>query len=462
MMFRGKVRTIHFIGIGGIGMSGIAEVLLTQGFDVTGTDLKRGDAVVHLEKLGAKVIIGHGPDNIGDADVVVRSTAVGEDNVEVVAARERRIPVIRRAEMLAELMRLKYGIAVAGTHGKTTTTSMLATCLAAGGMDPTIVIGGRLDNLGGTNARLGQGEYLVAEADESDGSFLHLAPTVALVTNVDPEHLDHHGTFEALQATFMDFVRKVPFYGFAVLCADHPVVQAMIPHVGRRVVTYGLSRQADYRASRVRHDGITTTFQVHYRELTLGEVSLDMPGDHNVTNALGAIATAMELEIAFTTVREALHRFTGVQRRFTLRGEQRGVLVVDDYGHHPVEIAATLAAAEAAYPERRIFAVFQPHRFSRVQNHWDAFCAAFNQATEVVVCPIYPAGEKPIAGVDHHTLGRAISDRGHRAVTVVEDLDQATKELAARVGDGDLVITLGAGNVNQVCDDLLAALGDGG
>jgi len=462
MMFRGKVRTIHFVGIGGIGMSGIAEVLLTQGFEVTGSDLRRGDAVERLEGLGASITIGHDPGNVGEADVVVRSTAVGEDNVEVVEARERRIPVIRRAEMLAELMRLKHGIAVAGTHGKTTTTSMLATCLGAGGMDPTIVIGGRVDSLGGSNARLGQGDYLVAEADESDGSFMHLAPSVALVTNVDAEHLDHHGTFEALQATFLDFVRKVPFYGFAVLCADHPVVQSMIPQVGRRVVTYGLSRQADYRASRVRHDGITTTFQVHYRELTLGEVSLDMPGDHNVANALGAIATAMELEVAFTTVSEALHRFTGVQRRFTLRGEQAGVLVVDDYGHHPVEIEATLDAAESAYPERRVVAVFQPHRYSRVRNHWDAFCAAFNQASEVVVLPVYAAGEEPLEGIDHHALARAMSDRGHRGVTVVEDLDQATAYLADSAKEGDLVVTLGAGNVNRICEPLLHALGASG
>lgn len=461
MMFRGKVRTIHFVGIGGIGMSGIAEVLLTQGFRVTGSDLRRGDAVVRLEKLGATVAIGHADGNVGEADVVVRSTAVKEDNLEIIEARERRIPVIRRAEMLAELMRLKHGIAVAGTHGKTTTTSMLATCLGSGGMDPTIIIGGRLDNLGGTNARLGKGDYLLAEADESDGSFMHLAPSVALVTNIDPEHLDHHGTFEALQQTFLDFVRKVPFYGFAVLCADHPVVQSMIPKVDRRVVTYGLSRQADYRASSIVHDGISTTFKVHYRELTLGEVSLDMPGTHNVTNALGAIACAMELEVAFTTVSGALHRFTGVQRRFTLRGEVAGVSVIDDYAHHPVEIEATLAAAEAAYPGRRLIAVFQPHRYTRVRDLWDDFCAAFNNASEVVVCPVVAAGEAPIEGVDAVSIGRAISDRGHRGVRVVASLDEAVAALSADAREGDVVVTLGAGNVNRVCGELLEALGEG-
>ena len=455
MMFRGKVRHIHFVGIGGIGMSGIAEVLLTQGFTVTGSDLARGASVKRLEKLGAKVYIGHSPDNVGQADVVVRSTAVGVDNVEVAEAMHRLIPVIRRAEMLAELMRLKHGIAVAGTHGKTTTTSMVATCLAAGGMDPTIVIGGRLDSLGGTNARLGQGDYLVAEADESDGSFMHLAPSVALVTNVDPEHLDHHGTFEALQATFLDFVRKVPFYGFAVLCADHPVVQAMIPDVGRRVVTYGLSRQADYRATAIQHNGALTTFRVHYRELLLGEISLGMPGRHNVTNALGAIATAMELEVAFTTVKQALHGFTGVQRRFTVRGEANGALLVDDYAHHPVEIDATLEAAEEAYPERRLVAVFQPHRYTRVRDLWDDFCACFNRANEVVVCPVYRAGESALEGVDQHTIGEAILARGHRGVVVVDDLDAAQAHLRATAGEGDLVVTLGAGNVNQVLDGLL-------
>lgn len=458
MMFRGKVRTIHFVGIGGIGMSGIAEVLLTQGFTVTGSDLREGAVVQRLRDLGAHVAIGHAPENVGEADVVVRSTAVREDNVEIQEARARFVPVIRRAEMLAELMRLKHGIAVAGTHGKTTTTSMLATCLGAGGLDPTIVIGGRLDSLGGTNARLGQGDYLVAEADESDGSFMHLAPTVALVTNIDPEHLDHHGSFEALKATFLDFTRKVPFYGFAVLCADHPVVQAMIPQVERRVVTYGFARYADYRASRVRTEGLSTTFQVHYRELLLGEVSLDMPGEHNIANALGAIACAMELGVAFTTVAQALHRFTGVQRRFTVRGEVDGVVVVDDYGHHPVEIEATLQAAEAAFPSKRLVAVFQPHRYSRVRDLWDEFCSAFNRATEVVVCPVYAAGESPLEGVDHHAIGKAMRDRGHRGVVVVDGLDQAVEHLTGHAAADAVVVTLGAGNVNAVCDSLLARL----
>lgn len=458
-MFRGKVRTIHFIGIGGIGMSGIAEVLLTQGFRITGSDLGRGASVERLVALGAIVHVGHAPEHVGDADVVVRSTAVAVDNVEVVEARRRLIPVIRRAEMLAELMRLKVGLAIAGTHGKTTTTSMLATVLQAGGLDPTVVIGGRLDSLGGTNARLGQGDYLVAEADESDGSFLHLAPTVGLVTNVDPEHLDHHGDFDALRRTFVDFLRKVPFYGFAVMCTDHPVVQAMIPEIERRVVTYGFAQHADYRASNVRFDGLTTTFRAHHLGEVLGEVTLGMPGAHNVTNALGAIAVALELDVPFDVAQAALHGFTGVQRRFTVRGERAGVLVVDDYAHHPVEIEATLSAAASAFPERRIVAVLQPHRFSRVASLWDGFCAAFNQANEVVVCPVYRAGEAPLPGIDHHALGVAMRERGHRGVRVVDDLDAALAHLAATVRDGDLVVTLGAGDVNRVCAPLLAAMG---
>jgi UDP-N-acetylmuramate--alanine ligase len=459
MMFRGKVRTVHFVGIGGIGMSGIAEVLLTQGFAVTGSDLGRGPSVERLVGLGAVVHVGHAPENVGDADVVVRSTAVSADNVEIVEARRRFVPVIRRAEMLAELMRLKVGVAIAGTHGKTTTTSMVATLLYAGGLDPTVVIGGRLDNLGGTNAKLGQGDYLVAEADESDGSFLHLAPTIGLVTNVDPEHLDHHGDFETLRRTFVDFLRKVPFYGFAVMCADHPVVQAMIPEVERRVVTYGFAQHADYRASAVRSEGLRTTFRVHHHDRVLGEVSLGMPGVHNVSNALGAIAIALEIELPFQVAARALDGFTGVQRRFTVRGEGGGVLVVDDYGHHPVEIEATLAAAQAAFPERRIVAVFQPHRFSRVAALWDGFCAAFNGAHEVVVCPVYRAGEAPIDGVDHQAIGAAMRQRGHRGVRVVDGLDGALQHLAASTRAGDVVITLGAGDVNRICDPLLSALG---
>ncbi|MBT3222117.1 MAG: UDP-N-acetylmuramate--L-alanine ligase [Proteobacteria bacterium] len=454
-MFRGKVRTIHFVGIGGIGMSGIAEVLLTLGFHVTGSDLKESGSVQRLRRLGAIIQIGHDEANVGEADVVVRSTAVKEEsNPETVAAASLGIPVIRRAEMLAELMRLKYGIAVAGTHGKTTTTSMLATCLGKGGLDPTVVIGGRLDSLGGTNARLGSGDYLVAEADESDGTFLLLTPTVGLITNIDEEHMDHYGSAEVLERTFLEFANRVPFYGFSVLCQDHPTVQRLIPQVRRRVVTYGFARQADYRASNLRNKGMRCIFDVHRGENNLGEIRLAMPGRHNVCNAVGAVAVAMELNIPFSVVQEALHDFTGVQRRFSLLANVGDVMIVDDYGHHPVEIMATLGGAAEGFPDRRIIAVFQPHRYSRVRDLWAEFCASFNAAAKVVVCPIYPAGEKALSGIDHEHLAKEMKDRGHRGTTAVGGLEEAVEFLTQEVRPGDLVVTLGAGNVNQVCTAL--------
>jgi UDP-N-acetylmuramate--alanine ligase len=458
-MFRGKVRVIHFIGIGGIGMSGIAEVLLNLGFQVTGSDLKDSATLERLRGLGAVVHIGHDPANVGEADVVVRSTAVREStNPEVLAANEAGIPVIRRAEMLAELMRLKYGIAVAGTHGKTTTTSMLAACLAAGGLDPTVVIGGRLDSLGGTNAKLGAGEYLVAEADESDGTFNELAPTVTLVTNIDPEHLDHHHSLENLEQAFADFANRVPFYGFSVLCLDHPRVQELIPRVRRRVVTYGFARHADVRASTPDVQGLQTRFTVFRGDQALGDITLAMPGRHNVANATGAVAAALELSIPFERIQAGLHQFSGVQRRFTVVGEPRGITLVDDYAHHPVEIEATLEAAESAYPGRRLVAVFQPHRFSRVHDLWNDFCTAFNRATEVLVCPVYAAGEAPLEGVDHHRIASDMRERGHRGTRPVASLEAAVELLAGELRPGDVVISLGAGNVHTVVDQLLERL----
>jgi UDP-N-acetylmuramate--alanine ligase len=457
-MFRGVVRTIHFVGIGGIGMSGIAEVLLTRGFAVTGSDLREGQAVARLRGLGATVFVGHAPDNVHGADVVVRSTAVSEANVEVAEAIERGIPVIRRAEMLAELMRLQLGVAVAGSHGKTTTTSMIAAVLAAGGLDPTVVIGGRLDSLGGTNARLGQGEWMVAEADESDGSFTLLSPTVALVTNIDPEHLDHYGSVEALESAFEDFAGKVPFYGFAVLCVDHPVVARMVASLRRRVVTYGLARHATVRASDIRPDGVRTRATLTRGHEVLGDIELAMPGVHNIVNATGAVATALELGVPFADIQAALHGFSGVDRRFSVRGVARGVTVVDDYGHHPAEIAATLAAAAAGFPGRRIHAVFQPHRFTRLRALLDDFCSSFNQADAVVVCPVYAAGERPLPGVDADAVVAGLRERGHRGAVGVSDLDEAVARLADAVQPGDLVVTLGAGDVGQVAPRLLAAL----
>jgi UDP-N-acetylmuramate--alanine ligase len=457
-VFRGKVKTVHFVGIGGIGMSGIAEVLLTLGYRVTGSDLKDGPSVARLRGLGAVVAIGQSAENIGAADVVVRSTAVSEDNPEVAAAITRGVPVIRRAEMLAELMRLKYGVAIGGSHGKTTTTSMVATVLQKAGLDPTIVVGGRLDSLG-SNARLGAGDYLVAEADESDGTFLLLSPTIAAITNIDPEHLDHYGDVEALERTFLEFANRVPFYGATVLCVDHPVVQRLVPHVRRRVITYGTARHADLRAAGVRADGLRLTFDVLRGDERLGEVSLGMPGAHNALNALAAVAIGLELSIPFATIRAALDGFTGVQRRFTVRGEAGGVLVVDDYGHHPVEIDATLRAAEGGFPGRRVIAVFQPHRYSRLESLWDDFCGAFSRADQVLVCPVYAAGEAARPGIDHEQVAASMLARGHRGTVAVASLEDATAWLEREVRPGDIVITLGAGDVNKVCGALLAARG---
>ena len=457
-MFRGTVRTIHFVGIGGIGMSGIAEVLLSQGFAVTGSDLSAGTAVQRLRGLGAQVAVGHDPANLCDADVLVRSTAVGDDNPEVVEARRRGVPVIRRAEMLAELMRLKYGIAIAGSHGKTTTTSLVAQVLSVAGVDPTVVIGGRLKALGGSNARHGGGEYLVAEADESDGSFNLLAPTVALVTNIDPEHLDHHGSVEALEAAFAEFVGRVPFYGFAALCLDHPAVQRLLPGVRRRVVTYGLTRHAEYRAVDVVPDGLETSFTAMRADTVLGPVRLPMPGRHNVQNAVGALAVALELQVPFAVAARALEAFTGVERRFTVRGVEAGVAVVDDYAHHPEEIQATLSAAQAAYPDGRVIAVFQPHRHSRLASLADDFAGAFHGADRVVVCPVYAAGEPPVDGHAPEDVAAWIRGRGHRDVVAADDLGQAAGDAVSGVRPGDVIVTVGAGDVWRVCDDALARL----
>jgi UDP-N-acetylmuramate--alanine ligase len=454
MMFRGKVRSVHFVGIGGIGMSGIAEVLINLGYRVTGSDLRDGPVVQRLRSLGADIRIGHSPENLESADVLVKSTAVSMDNPEVQAALAAHVPVIPRAEMLAELMRMKHGLAVAGTHGKTTTTSMLATVLAEAGLDPTVVIGGRLNAIG-SNARLGRGDFLVAEADESDGSFMLLAPTVSVVTNIDPEHMDHYGSMEKLVDTFVAFANKVPFYGFSVVCLDHPVVQEMLPRLKRRVVTYGFSRQAEYRAEAVEFDGMRSRFTVLRQDTPLGEVEMDMPGKHNVQNALAALAVGMELDLPFEDVARGLEGFAGVDRRFTCRGEVEGVTIIDDYGHHPVEIEATLEAAARGFEGRRLLAVFQPHRFSRVRDLFGEFCRCFHRADHVVVCPVYAAGEEPLEGLDHHRVAEGLRTHGQRSVVAVEDLDEAVKHLREEMKPGDIVVTLGAGNVNRICDDLL-------
>jgi UDP-N-acetylmuramate--alanine ligase len=459
-MFK-RYQHLHFVGIGGVGMSGIAEVLLNMGYRVTGSDARRSETVERLERLGAKVFIGHEASNAEGAHVVVYSSAVARDNVEVQAARLRGVPAIPRAEMLAELMRLKYGIAIAGTHGKTTTTSLVAAVLGVGGFDPTVVVGGRVHGLG-TNARLGQGEFLVAEADESDGSFLKLSPTIAVVTTIDAEHLDHYGDLDAIRAAFLAFVNKVPFYGAAVLCLDQPNIQQMIPEVEKRVITYGLEASADLTARRLEFAGATARFEVMRRGRALGTAALQVPGRHNVLNALAAVAVGLDLDMPFDAIQRALAGFTGVQRRFQIRGEARGVLVVDDYGHHPAEIRATLAAAKAGY-DRRVLTVFQPHRYSRTQHLRQEFLTAFNQSDVLVVMDIYGAGEAPIPGVHARDLAEGIAAHGHREVHYMNgDRAAIVDFLCESTRSGDLVLTLGAGDVSALGAEVLARLGGPG
>jgi len=456
-MFK-KYQHIHFVGIGGVGMSGIAEVLLTLGYRVTGSDARRSETVERLERLGAKVYLGHEGTQVEGAQVVVYSSAVARDNVEVAAARQRGIPVIGRAEMLAELMRLKYGIAIAGTHGKTTTTSMVAAVLGAGGFDPTVVVGGRVHGLG-ANARLGQGEFLVAEADESDGSFLKLSPTIAVVTTVDAEHLDHYADLDAIVAAFLTFVNKVPFYGAAVVCLDDLNLQRMIPRIDKRVVTYGLEAGADLMARRLSFAEMRSEFEVVQRGKPLGPVTLQVPGRHNVLNALAAAAVGLDLEMPFDKIQAALASFAGVQRRFQIRGEAQGVLVVDDYGHHPAEIRATLAAAKAGF-DRRVITVFQPHRYSRTQHLWNDFLTAFYQSDVLIVMDIYAAGEAPIPGVHARDLADGIAAHGHREVLYLGgDRAAIVDYLCESTRAGDLVLTLGAGDVGQLGGELLKRLG---
>jgi UDP-N-acetylmuramate--alanine ligase len=445
----GRIRKIHFVGIGGIGMSGIAEVLLNLGYQVSGSDLRESEITRRLAEFGGEIAFGHRAENVEGADVVVTSTAVRQDNPEVLEAHRKLIPVIPRAEMLAELMRMKYGIAIAGTHGKTTTTSMVATILTHGGIDPTAVIGGRLDAFG-SNAKLGQGKFLVAEADESDGSFLKLSATIAVVTNIDADHLDYYRDLDQIKETFIDFINKVPFFGVAVLCLDDPNIQSLIPQVKKRFVTYGLNTpQADFSADEIVHTGIGTSFTVLHRGERLGRLSFRMPGRHNVLNALAAVAVAMELEIPFTDISEGFEDFGGVQRRFQIKDEVQGVMIVDDYGHHPAEIKATLAAARAGW-DRRLVTVFQPHRYSRTHALFADFTTAFYQSDHLVVTDVYSAGEEPIEGIDSRALVEGISGHGHKNAHYLGDKDAVVAHLLSTVREGDIVITLGAGNVWQI------------
>lgn len=462
-----KIGLVHFIGIGGIGMSGIAEVLHNLGYDVQGSDMSDSANVKRLREKGITVHIGHRAENLGDAEVVVASTAIKQDNPERVAARERNLPMVRRAEMLAELMRFKKAIAIGGTHGKTTTTTMVSTLLVAGGLDPTVINGGIINDIG-TNARMGDGEWMVVEADESDGTFLKLPADVAIVTNIDPEHLDHYGDYEAVKKAFTTFVENVPFYGFGVMCLDHPEVQAQVAKItDRRVVTYGANPQAEVRFVDVSSKGAASHFAIEKRDRKTGEVIriedlvLPMPGLYNVSNATAAIAVSLELGVTPDAIRDGLSSFGGVKRRFTHTGSWNGVEVYDDYAHHPVEISSVLSAARQA-TSGKVIAIKQPHRYSRLESLFGDFCSCFNDADHVLVAPVYEAGEKPIEGYNATTLAEGLRSGGHRSAVAIEGPEVIAAKIAELAEPGDFVIFLGAGNVSQwayALPDELKALG---
>ena len=455
-----KAQHLHFAGIGGIGMSGIAEVLLNLGYTISGSDLKLSPITERLAAMGAEVYEGHAASNVAGAHALVVSSAVEETNPEVQEARRLQIPVIPRGELLAELMRLKYGIAVAGSHGKTTTTSMTATILNYAGLDPTVVVGGRVATMGGSSARVGHSDFLLVEADESDRSFLKLAPILAVLTNIDREHLDCYSSLDDIRDAFVEFVNKVPFYGAAIVCLDDENVQGILPAIRRRTVTYGKSAQADIQANEVECGPFACDFRVRHTELDLGRFHLGVAGEHNVLNALAAVAVALHLEVKPDTIREALATFSGVDRRFQTRGRERGITVIDDYGHHPTEIRATLAGARLCGFER-IHVLFQPHRYTRTYHLMDEFARAFHQSDSLFVLDIYAASEKPIEGVTAEALAERIRQFGHRAVEYVGTIPRGVDALVAVARDGDLVLTLGAGNVWQAGDAVLARLRSG-
>ena len=451
ILFR-KSRRMHFIGIGGIGMSGIAEILINLGYEVSGSDLRESEQTRRLGSMGAKIFIGHYPSNIEDYHVVVTSSAIVPSNPELIEARKRKIPVIHRSEMLAELVRLKHGIGVAGTHGKTTTSSLLSYVLYHGGMNPTAVIGGKVLNFE-SNARIGEGEYIVFEADESDGSFLNLLPSIGIVTNIDADHLDHYKYFEGLKDAFLSYMNNITFYGYSVLCIDDNIIAEMLPRVERPYYTYGFSEQADFRAGNVRMNGSKTVYDCFYRGERLGEIVLNLLGNHNVTNSLSVIAVALELGLSFETVRDGLHEFRGVGRRLEKIGEHRGVTVVDDYGHHPTEVRATLAALR--HLNRRIVVIFQPHRYSRTHLLWDEFGQAFADAGLVFLTEIYPAGEEPIEGVSSGLIAEAIRKHEGREPERIEKFEEIAGRMADVIREGDVVLTLGAGDIYKAAPMIL-------
>jgi len=448
---------IHFVGIGGIGMSGIAELLLNLGYKVSGSDTASTEITDRLKGLGGTVYKGHHGSRIEGADVVVISSAINPDNPEVLAATQASVPVIPRAEMLAELMRLKYSIAVAGAHGKTTTTSLIASILAEGGLDPTVVIGGKLKSIG-SNALLGQGNFIVAEADESDGSFLKYSPAIAVVTNIDREHLDFYKDIDDIKNAFIQFIDRIPFYGLAVLCLDNEFVQDIIPKIKKRFTTYGMSSQADYQAKNISIEGLKSRYKVYLHGKVLGEITLNLPGIHNVYNSMAGIAVGMELGIPFDVIKSALKTLQGVQRRLEIKGEAKGIIVVDDYGHHPTEIKTTLQAAKESWPDRRIVVVFQPHRYTRTKALFDDFTRAFYQSDHLVILPIYAAGEKLIEGVDSVSLCEGIASHGHKEVTYIEDHESSVTYLNRILRKNDILLTQGAGDVWKIGMALLDSL----
>jgi UDP-N-acetylmuramate--alanine ligase len=451
-----KVKNIHLIGIGGAGMNGIAEILLNLGFTVTGSDLRSSSVTDRLESLGARIFIGHSSDNVASCDVVVYSSAVKEDNPEMRAARERKIPVIKRPEMLAELMRMKYGICIAGTHGKTTTTSMTGQILTKGGIDPTIIVGGKVTDYGG-GAKIGQSHYLVLEADEYDRTFLMLTPVIAVVTNIDLEHLDCYQNMEDIKSAFIQFVNKVPFFGLVILCIDNIGVQSIIPDIQRKVITYGISRQAEVRAENIVFNTMQTKFNLIVHEKEMGTIILNVPGYHNVRNALAAITVAIEMGIEFDIISGALAEFTPVERRFQILGEESGIMVVDDYAHHPTEIIASLEGIRAGF-DRRIIAVFQPHLYSRTRDFHEDFGRAFMDTNILFITDIYPSREIPIDGITGKLVSEAAHAAGHRNTIYIEDRDKLLKALNDCVKEGDMVITFGAGDVNKIGYELLDIL----
>lgn len=453
-----KNKHIHFVGIGGIGMSGIAELLLNLGYKVSGSDLRESDITRHLTAVGAKVYIGHRAAWIAGAEVVVISSAIRDDNPEVAAARQEKIPVIPRAEMLAELMRLKkYGIAVAGSHGKTSTTSLTGWLLAQADFDPTVVIGGLVNSMD-SNAKLGSGEFMVAEADESDGSFLHLAPVIEIVTNIDMEHLDFYHDIEEIKAVFMEFINKIPFYGAVVLCLDNDNIASLLPQIKKRIITYGLSAQADIHARDIVTKGLNSSFELCRGHEVLGTIDLPLAGTHNVYNSLAAMAVAMELGVSFEMIRRALTDYSGVQRRLQIKGEAAGITVIDDYGHHPTEIRATLRALREAWPKRRLVVIFQPHRYSRTQALFKEFCTAFHQADMLFMTNIYAADEDPIAGVSSEALLEQIRAHGQKGVHFAAEVDEAAAQVLPHLRAGDVVLSLGAGSIWRAGEQVLAGI----